>query len=51
MKAILIEDEKAAVRNLRALLAEVAPQVEILAELDSMQTRHIEVADTLLITE
>ena len=37
MKAILIEDEKAAVRNLRALLAEVAPQVEILAELDSIR--------------
>lgn len=36
MKAILIEDEKAAVRNLRALLAEVAPQMEIIAELDSI---------------
>lgn len=36
MKAILIEDEKAAVRNLTALLGEVAPQVEIIAVLDSI---------------
>ena len=36
MKAILIEDEKAAVRNLKALLAEVAPQVEVVAVLDSI---------------
>lgn len=37
MKAVLIEDEKAAVRNLRALLGEVAPQVEVIAELDSIR--------------
>ena len=36
MKALLIEDEKAAVRNLQALLLEVAPDVEILAVLDSI---------------
>ena len=35
MKALLIEDEKAAVRNLQALLLEVAPDVEILAVLES----------------
>lgn len=36
MKALVIEDEKAAVRNLKALLAEVAPEVEIIATLDSI---------------
>lgn len=36
MKALIIEDEKAAVRNLRVLLSEVAPEVEILAVLDSI---------------
>ena len=36
MKAILIEDERAAVRNLTALLAETAPQVEVTAVLDSV---------------
>ena len=36
MTALLIEDEKAAVRNLQALLLEVAPDVEILAVLDSI---------------
>lgn len=36
MKALIIEDEKAAVRNLQALLAEVAPGMEVLAVLDSI---------------
>ncbi|MCC8172361.1 MAG: LytTR family DNA-binding domain-containing protein [Parabacteroides sp.] len=36
MKTVLIEDEKAAVRNLTALLHEVAPGVEIVAVLDSI---------------
>lgn len=36
MKALIIEDEKAAVRNLQALLSEVAPDMEILAVLDSI---------------
>ena len=36
MKALIIEDEKAAVRNLRALLAEEAPDVEVIAVLDSI---------------
>lgn len=36
MKALIIEDEKAAVRNLQALLVEVAPDVEVLAVLDSI---------------
>ncbi len=36
MKAIIIEDEKAAVRNLMALLSEIAPQTEIVATLDSI---------------
>lgn len=36
MKALIIEDEKAAVRNLQALLAEVAPDIEVLAVLDSI---------------
>lgn len=36
MKALIIEDEKAAVRNLKALLSEVVPEVEILAVLDSI---------------
>lgn len=36
MKTVLIEDEKAAVRNLTALLHEVAPGMEILAVLDSI---------------
>ena len=29
MKVIIIEDEKAAVRNLKALLQEVKPEVEV----------------------
>lgn len=36
MKTVLIEDEKAAVRNLTALLREAAPGMEILAVLDSI---------------
>lgn len=36
MKALIIEDEKAAVRNLKALLTEVAPDMEILAAIDSI---------------
>ncbi len=36
MKAIIIEDEKAAVRNLKALLADEAPKMEFLAVLDSI---------------
>lgn len=36
MKVVIIEDEKAAVRNLRALLNEYAPETEIVAELDSI---------------
>jgi two-component system, LytTR family, response regulator LytT len=37
MKAVIIEDETAAVRNLQAILKEVAPDVEIIAVLDSIQ--------------
>ena len=36
MKALIIEDEKAAVRNLKALLKEVAPQMEVIDVLDSV---------------
>lgn len=36
MKALIIEDEKAAVRNLIALLKEVAPETEVVAVLDSV---------------
>ena len=36
MKALIIEDEKAAVRNLKALLKEVAPDTEVTEVLDSM---------------
>ena len=36
MKVIIIEDEKAAVRNLKALLQEVKPEVEVEATLDSI---------------
>lgn len=36
MKTLIIEDEKAAVRNLRALLADVAPDMDILAITDSI---------------
>lgn len=40
MKLIIIEDEKAAVRNLLSLLAEIRPDAEVVATLDS-------IADTL----
>lgn len=40
MKLIIIEDEKAAVRNLLSLLAEIRPDAEVVAMLDS-------IADTL----
>ena len=36
MKAIIIEDEKAAVRNLMALLQETAPDVEVIEVIDSI---------------
>lgn len=36
MKALIIEDERAAVRNLRAVLAQVAPEVEVIDVLDSV---------------
>lgn len=36
MKTVIIEDEKAAIRNLTASLAEVNPEIEILATLDSI---------------
>lgn len=36
MRVVIIEDEKAAVRNLRALLEQVAPQSQIIAEIDSV---------------
>ena len=36
MKALIIEDEKAAVRNLQALLKEVAPHVDVIDILDSV---------------
>lgn len=36
MKALIIEDEKAAVRNLTALLADVAPEMEVIDALDSV---------------
>lgn len=37
MKAIIIEDETAATRNLKAILHEVAPEIEILAALESIR--------------
>lgn len=36
MKTIIIEDEKAAIRNLTSLLTEVCPQIEMVTELDSI---------------
>lgn len=36
MKALIIEDEKAAARNLKALLKETAPQTEVVDVLDSV---------------
>lgn len=37
MKAIIIEDEQAAVKNLKAILNGVAPDIEILTNLDSIR--------------
>ena len=37
MKTVIIEDEKAAVRNLTSLLNEVKPEAEIIAILDSIK--------------
>ena len=37
MKAVIIEDETAAVRNLKAILAELAPEIKIVATLDSVK--------------
>ena len=36
MKVIIIEDEPAAVRNLKAILSEVAPEISVLCALDSV---------------
>ncbi|WP_417014967.1 LytR/AlgR family response regulator transcription factor [Alistipes sp.] len=36
MKALIIEDEKAAVRNLKALLKEIDPRIEVIDSLDSV---------------
>lgn len=36
MKVVIVEDEKSAVRNLAALLQEVAPQIKIISTLDSI---------------
>ena len=36
MKALIIEDEKSAVRNLKSLLKEVAPQLEVINVIDSV---------------
>jgi two-component SAPR family response regulator len=36
MKLVIIEDERAAVRNLVTLLEEVKPDAEVIAELDSI---------------
>ena len=38
MKVLIIEDEKAAVRNLIVLLHEVAPQLEVIDTLDSVES-------------
>lgn len=37
MKAVIIEDETAAVRNLKAILNDVAPDLRVIAVLDSVQ--------------
>lgn len=37
MKTVIIEDEKAAVRNLTVLLREIAPDIEVIAVLDSIR--------------
>jgi two-component system response regulator LytT len=36
MKSLIIEDEKAAVRNLTAILTDVAPEIEIIGAPDSV---------------
>ena len=36
MNALIIEDEKAAIRNLKAVLEQVAPDMEIIGEIDSV---------------
>lgn len=36
MKAVIVEDERAAVRNLTALLMDVTPEMEVIAVLDSI---------------
>ena len=38
MRTVIIEDEKAAVRNLTSLLNEVKPEAEIIATLDSINS-------------
>ncbi len=38
MKAVIIEDEKAAIRNLKAILNEVKPDIEIITTLDSIES-------------
>ena len=37
MKIFIIEDEKAAIRNLKTLISEVCPQAEIIGETDSVE--------------
>ena len=36
MNALIIEDEKAALRNLKALLAETAPEITVVGELENV---------------
>ena len=36
MKTLIIEDEKAALRNLKAVMQEVDPDFEIVGEVDSI---------------
>ena len=47
MKVIIIEDEKAAVRNLKALLQEVKPEVEVEATLTVLRLYWIGLPYTL----
>ena len=37
MKILIVEDEKAAMRNLQTLIAEVCPTAEFVGELDSVR--------------
>lgn len=37
MKTVIIEDEKAAVRNLTSLLNEIKPNAEVITVLDSIE--------------